>query len=208
LYLQAALLYTTSYGARRIRVHNMRLVGTESIQVLFRHADIDTILAVMIRQAALSLTSTNSSKNSIQALQTTLNDHAIDMLYSYRKHCAASSSPGQLILPESLKLLPLYLSSLYKTPMFSINRPYSGSLTNATDSMLVRADSRNASLVYLSSLTAARFVPFIYPRLFILHNLGGWVCRKKFSFTLSFNLLFFHLSFSFLFFNFCSKDYH
>lgn len=32
----------------------------------------------------------------------------INILYSYRKFCATVSSSGQLILPEALKLLPLY----------------------------------------------------------------------------------------------------
>lgn len=32
----------------------------------------------------------------------------INILHSYRKFCATVSSSGQLILPEALKLLPLY----------------------------------------------------------------------------------------------------
>lgn len=35
-------------------------------------------------------------------------------LYSYRRYCASSSSAVQLILPEALKLLPLYALSLLK----------------------------------------------------------------------------------------------
>jgi len=37
------------------------------------------------------------------ALTTTVNT-----LYSYRKFCASNNSTGQLILPEGLKVLPLY----------------------------------------------------------------------------------------------------
>ena len=109
-----------------------------------------------------------------------MNEHAIEMLHSYRKHCAASSSPGQLILPESLKLLPVYLSALYKTPMFAVNRASGGGAGaggrgGGADPLLVRADARVASMLTLNSLPASRLVPFIYPRLFTLHNLGGWV---------------------------------
>lgn len=32
----------------------------------------------------------------------------VTILYTYRKFCATASSSGQLILPEALKLLPLY----------------------------------------------------------------------------------------------------
>ena len=40
----------------------------------------------------------------------------IDALYQYRKHCANSSSAGQLVLPEQLKLLPLLSLTLMKSP--------------------------------------------------------------------------------------------
>ena len=36
------------------------------------------------------------------------------MLACYRKNCARDSTAGQLILPETLKLLPIYSSSLTK----------------------------------------------------------------------------------------------
>jgi len=41
-----------------------------------------------------------------------------DTLYVYRRHCAVSANPGQLILPESLKLLPLYALALTKMAAF------------------------------------------------------------------------------------------
>lgn len=36
------------------------------------------------------------------------------MLFSYRKKCASNSSAGQLILPEALRLLPLYTLCAHK----------------------------------------------------------------------------------------------
>lgn len=41
----------------------------------------------------------------------------INILYSYRKFCASVSSSGQLILPEALKLLPLYTLGMINTPI-------------------------------------------------------------------------------------------
>jgi len=38
----------------------------------------------------------------------------INALFSYRKFCATVSSSGQLILPEALKLLPLYTLGMYE----------------------------------------------------------------------------------------------
>lgn len=42
----------------------------------------------------------------------------VDVLHSYRKNCSTQSSPGQLVLPEALKLAPLYHLSLSKCPAF------------------------------------------------------------------------------------------
>lgn len=41
-----------------------------------------------------------------------------DVLGVYRKFCAKGANPGQLILPEALKLLPLYALALSKSPAF------------------------------------------------------------------------------------------
>lgn len=38
----------------------------------------------------------------------------VNILYTYRKFCATASSSGQLILPEALKLLPLYTMGKYE----------------------------------------------------------------------------------------------
>jgi protein transport protein SEC24 len=44
----------------------------------------------------------------------------VAVLTSYRRYCAArSTNEGQLILPESLKLLPLYVCMYFKTPQLS-----------------------------------------------------------------------------------------
>ncbi len=40
-----------------------------------------------------------------------------DMLASYRQNCARNPAPGQLILPEALKLLPAYVLGLLKSHM-------------------------------------------------------------------------------------------
>jgi len=46
------------------------------------------------------------------------------MLTSYRRYCARNSSESQLILPDSLKLLPVYLCGLLKN-VFLNNLPTS-----------------------------------------------------------------------------------
>lgn len=79
-----------------------------------------------------------------------------DALLAYRTHCAAASSSGQLILPEALKLLPLYSLALSKSTVFRND---------------VRPDVRAAAMWHLLSLPAHKAVPFIYPRFVALHTL-------------------------------------
>lgn len=43
---------------------------------------------------------------------------AATMLASYRKNCATASSSGQLILPECMKLLPLYVNCMMVCSIF------------------------------------------------------------------------------------------
>ena len=73
--------------------------------------------------------------------------------------CAsASTAAGQLILPESLKLLPLYALSLTKNALL---RP-------GTD---VRVDERTALMASAVRMPVGPSVAFIYPRLFDLRGL-------------------------------------
>jgi len=44
---------------------------------------------------------------------------AANMLACYRKNCAQSTTSGQLILPETLKLLPVYVGSLIKSEVLT-----------------------------------------------------------------------------------------
>ncbi|PSR84680.1 Protein transport protein Sec24-like, partial [Actinidia chinensis var. chinensis] len=100
---QCALLYTTIYGQRKIRVSTLSLPCTSVLSNLFRSADLDTHFACFLKQAAIEIPSSPLSLVREQVLNLCIN-----ILHSYRKFCATVSSSGQLVLPEALKLLPLY----------------------------------------------------------------------------------------------------
>src|SRR5690606_32511189 len=78
------------------------------------------------------------------------------ILAAYRKHCAANMSAAQLVLPDALKLLPLYSSCLLKQPAFVHNTFTDLRISGASSLVTMAMDS-------LPSL--------LYPRLFALHNL-------------------------------------
>lgn len=54
-----------------------------------------------------------------QAIKENLVQRCAQMLSCYRQHCATPSTSGQLILPECMKLLPLYANSLVKSDVIS-----------------------------------------------------------------------------------------
>lgn len=101
---QCALLYTTRYGQRRVRVHNLQLSATSQIADVFRYGDVDTTVSVILRKAIFDLHHKNRKD-----IHKTLTDNCVDILTAYRVNCASTTSPGQLILPEAFKLLPVYV---------------------------------------------------------------------------------------------------
>lgn len=53
-------------------------------------------------------------------------NRVVQILTSYRRNCASpGSSPGQLILPETLKLLPVYLTGIIKCDAIDGGKIYS-----------------------------------------------------------------------------------
>lgn len=45
----------------------------------------------------------------------------VGILFSYRKHCAKTTEPAQLVLPESLKSVPVLSNALLKSVAFREN---------------------------------------------------------------------------------------
>lgn len=150
---QCALLYTTVYGQRRIRVTTLSLPCTSMLSNLFRSADLDTQFACFLKQAASEIPSTPLSQ-----VREQVTNLCINILHSYRKFCATVSSSGQLILPEALKLLPLYTLALIK------------SIGLRTDG---RIDDRSFWINYVSPLSTPLAIPLVYPRMMAIHDLNS-----------------------------------
>uniref|UniRef100_A0A2K2ABR8 Transport Sec24 family protein n=1 Tax=Populus trichocarpa TaxID=3694 RepID=A0A2K2ABR8_POPTR len=150
---QCALLYTTVYGQRRIRVANLSLPCTNNLSNLFRLADLDSQFVCFLKQAANEIPS-----NPSLVVQEQVTNFCINILLSYRKFCATVSSSGQLILPEALKLLPLYTLALIKSTGLKVNG---------------RIDDRSFWISYVSSVSTPLAIPLVYPRMIAIHNLDS-----------------------------------
>ncbi|CAN7022267.1 unnamed protein product [Brassica rapa subsp. trilocularis] len=148
---QCALLYTTITGERRIRVINLSLPCTSMLSNLFRSADLDSQFACMLKQAANEIPTKALSLVKEHAISS-----CITALSSYRKFCATVTSAGQLILPEALKLLPLYTLALTK----GVGLRSDG-----------RIDDRSFWINHVSSLSTPLAIPLIYPRMIAVHDL-------------------------------------
>ncbi|KAJ3057858.1 COPII coat Sec23p-Sfb3p heterodimer component, partial [Quaeritorhiza haematococci] len=93
----------------------------------------------------------------LKTIRDQLTDKCVHILTAYRKHCASSTSPGQLILPESFKLYPLYTLSLLKSRAF---RPAQES-----------TDLRVYHMRTLKSMSVSETIPLFYPRMIAVHDL-------------------------------------
>uniref|UniRef100_A0A1A8MYX1 SEC24 family, member C n=1 Tax=Nothobranchius pienaari TaxID=704102 RepID=A0A1A8MYX1_9TELE len=145
--MQCAVLYTSCSGQRRLRIHNMAVNCCSQLADLYRNCETDTIINYFSKYAFRGVLS-----NPTKAVRDTLVNQCAQILACYRKNCASPSSAGQLILPECMKLLPVYLNCVLKS-----------------DILLPGADVSLDDRAYLKQLISCMDVAdthvFFYPRL-------------------------------------------
>jgi len=175
---QCAVLYTTMFGERRIRVINLSVPTCTNLLNMFKFAEVDAMVLHMAKAALHQISSTMLIK-----LRQDIAKKASNILLSYRKHCTMTSNPAQLILPESLKLLPVLSSCLVKTIAL---RPGSN----------VSLDEKVYAMRLLRGAGTQASIPMIYPRMVPLHELPENVCVTSSSVSFSQDDQHFSLSFS------------
>ncbi|XP_078660547.1 protein transport protein Sec24C-like isoform X4 [Branchiostoma floridae x Branchiostoma belcheri] len=153
-YVQCAVLYTSVSGQRRLRVHNLSLNCCSTMADLYKSCEMDAIMNILSKQAVRSVV--NSTP---KAIREQLMAQCANILATYRKNCASPSSAGQLILPECMKLLPLYVNCVLKSDALQ------GGAETSTD-------DRAWLMHLLSSMDISSSGAFFYPRLLPLHNLS------------------------------------
>lgn len=160
--IQAAILFTDPAGKRRIRVHTVFANKTTVLADLFKGSDADATLTFFAKKAA---TAVLASGTLLSKAREALIDKTTQALFVYRKHCTSTSMSGQLILPDSLKVLPSMILGLTKSKAF---RPASH-LPQSSDAITV--DERVAALSFLTWASPADIVVLSYPRMWSLHKL-------------------------------------
>jgi len=150
-FVQAALLYSTPDGARRVRVHTLALPVTDNVANVFKGADLDAYMCYLSRRVASTLPGAT-----LAATRDMVTSTIVNTLLAYRKYCASNSSSVQLILPEALKLLPLFTLAILKGPALKDG---------------AKPDDRSMWCASMMSLPAARITPMLYPRLLPVHQM-------------------------------------
>ena len=147
---------------------------------LYRSCDLDTIMNLLAKQAvARSLDGTPKQIRFVDHFQSTrdwpelvsghartisadwdlyfsfcrdsLINRSAQILACYRKNCASPSSPGQLILPECMKLLPLYINCLLNC--------------DALGGSDLTIDDRGFNMYAVATMSVADTLAYLYPRL-------------------------------------------
>ncbi|CAL8376872.1 unnamed protein product [Gadus morhua 'NCC'] len=152
-FMQCALLYTTVGGQRRLRVHNLSLNCSSQLMELVKSCETDSLINFFAKSAYRAIL-----KQPLKSVREILVNQTAHMLACYRKNCASPSAASQLILPETMKVFPVYMNSLMRTA------PLVGSTELSTDD---RAHQRLAVM----AMGVEDTQPLLYPRLIPLHNM-------------------------------------
>lgn len=154
VYFQAAVLHSTCFGERRIRVMNLALPTSAKLADIYASAD------------QLALTNYFTHRAIEKALASSLADgrdflikSVVDLLNVYKKDLFPGNFTGgsSLQISTNLRMLPLLLFSLTKHIAFREQR--------------VPADHRAIALNNLGSLPLDQLVKYIYPTVYALHNM-------------------------------------
>ncbi|CAH2107646.1 unnamed protein product [Euphydryas editha] len=108
---QAALLYTSSKGERRIRVHTLALPIANTLPDVLHSADQQCIIGLLSKMA-VDRCATASMSEAKEALI----NAAVDVLSAHRlaQNLPVGASSASLHAPLTLRLLPLYILALLK----------------------------------------------------------------------------------------------
>ena len=109
-FIQSAVLYTTVEGQRRVRVCNVAVQVASLAGNVFRYADMDAVVSIMMREGARSgpptlninfsnvtIAASKLSSQKVSYIHEELTEKSASILLGYRKHCAAATAPSQVV---------------------------------------------------------------------------------------------------------------
>ncbi|KAG7330144.1 hypothetical protein KOW79_006366 [Hemibagrus wyckioides] len=151
--IQCAVLYTSISGQRRLRVHNLSLNCSSQLAELYKSCETDALINFFAKSAYHAILS-----QPVRTVREILVKQTAHMLACYRKNCATPSAASQLILPDAMKVFPVYMNSLMKTPV----------LVGSTE---LSTDDRAFHRFNVMSMGVEESQVLLYPQLIPVHSM-------------------------------------
>lgn len=151
---QAAVLYTSSKGERRIRVHTLSLPIVSILSDVLGGADQQAIIGLLAKMAV-----DRSLSSSISDAKEALINACIDLLNSFKLTLSSGQTSGTLMAPISAKLVPLYVLGLLKHIAFRTG-------------VSTKLDERVYAMEQMKTIPLNNLLTYIYPNLYPIHNLN------------------------------------
>ena len=151
-HFQAALLYTTARGQRRVRCVNVVASVSEGAAEAMKFVDQDAVVNIVAKEAAARI-----QEKSLKEIRGALTEKTIDILAGYRKNFSGNNPPGQLVLPENLKEITMYMLGLIKSRAFKGGKE--------------PTDRRVHDMRMIKAMGPLELSLYLYPRIIAIHNL-------------------------------------
>ncbi|CAH8519141.1 unnamed protein product [Schistosoma rodhaini] len=153
---QAAVLYTSSKGDRRIRVHTLCLPVVHTATEVFQGADQGSI-ACLLSKMAVDRTISCGLSNAREALANAVADALSAYATTSGITLSSNSTAYGLPCPPNLRLLPLYICGLLRFKAFRVG-------------VTTRLDDRSAALERIKTAPPTDLLTLIYPKLYAVHR--------------------------------------
>ncbi|ETW78005.1 hypothetical protein HETIRDRAFT_388085 [Heterobasidion irregulare TC 32-1] len=152
---QTAVLHTTCYGERRIRVLTLALPTSSNLSEIYASAD-QVAIATLLANKAVERSITHKLEDARDAVFAKL----VEILQSYKTSMtsAGSGASAQLAISENMKMLPVLVLGLLKN-------------VGVRQSAQIPPDLRAYSQALLTSLPSELLIPYIHPMFYSLHNM-------------------------------------
>lgn len=158
--LQVALLYTTTSGERRIRVHTVAVPFTSLLADLFARMDVPATGNMLMRMAADGM-----KERVLDELRRTLVDKVVNCFSKFKDACSDQHSSvgmsGQIVFSESMKLLPLFVHGIGRSAILC--RDVAGAYMYRFDDKAALAHDVDVMSVAQTSAMAYPNIITVYP---------------------------------------------
>jgi protein transport protein SEC24 len=157
VFFQAAVLHSTCFGERRIRVMNLAIPTSSKLDDIFASADQLAIVNYFTHKAV-----EKAFSHSLPDARELLIKSLADLVSVYKKELVAGNVSGSspLQFSTNLRMLPLLLFSLTKHVGLRGEK--------------VPADHRAIALNNLATLPIHHLIKYIYPTVYSLHDMTDW----------------------------------